>query len=184
MRDQLIIEELRKGNQTIFGVLYEYYSPIESHIIQNKGTKHDAKDIFQNALIIFYKKALLPDFELNAKISTYLFGVSKNLWLNQLRLKKNKSKITIENEHNTVEQQIEMGSCEFNLEVFIKDKLEQLGEPCLSLLIMHTYKKLSMDQITEKLGYANNHTAWQQKYKCLQRLKKSIPFDEIKQHLS
>ena len=183
MRDQLIIDELRKGNQSIFGVLHEYYSPIESHVIQNKGSKHDAKDIFQNALIIFYKKAIVPDFELNAKISTYLFGVSKNLWLNQLRSRKRKENTTNINEPSE-ELKIEIGSDDFDLEVYITNKIEQLGDPCLTLLIMHTYKKLSMDQIAKELGYANNHTARQQKYKCLQRLKKSIPFDDIKQYIS
>ena len=182
MRDQLIIEELRKGNQTVFGVLYDYYSPIESHIIQNKGTKNDAKDIFQNALIIFYKKALDPDFELNSKISTYVYGISKNLWLNQLRENK-KKEITI-TPSEPIQETTEIDDPDFNLELYVLEKIKKLGDSCITILTMHTYKKLSMTEIANELGYANEHTARQQKYKCLQRLKKSIPFDDIKHYFA
>lgn len=49
---------------------------------------------------------------------------------------------------------------------------------------MHSYRKTPMSQIANHFGYANEHTARQQKYKCLQRLKKDTPYHEIKQYLS
>ena len=57
--------------------------------------------------------------------------------------------------------------------------IEQLGEPCRTLLLDFYHGELSMEQISEKFGYTNADNAKNQKYKCLQRLKK-IFFGEVK----
>jgi hypothetical protein len=54
--------------------------------------------------------------------------------------------------------------------------IEQLGEPCRTLLEDFYMGNLTMEQISEKFGYTNADNAKNQKYKCLQRLKK-IFFD-------
>lgn len=50
--------------------------------------------------------------------------------------------------------------------------MENLGEPCKTLLKDFYVYKLSMDEISEKFGYTNSDNAKTQKYKCLQRLKR------------
>jgi predicted DNA-binding protein YlxM (UPF0122 family) len=50
--------------------------------------------------------------------------------------------------------------------------LNQLGEPCRTLLEDYYFQDLSMQLITEKFGYTNADNAKNQKYKCLMRLKK------------
>ena len=50
--------------------------------------------------------------------------------------------------------------------------LEELGEPCNTLIKDFYVHKMSMDDIAEKFGYTNADNAKNQKYKCLQRLKK------------
>ena len=47
-----------------------------------------------------------------------------------------------------------------------------LGEPCKTLLEDFYIQDLSMQTITEKLGYTNADNTKNQKYKCLMRLKK------------
>ena len=64
---------------------------IENYILSNSGTKDDAQDIFQNALVALYSNTQKPSFELTSSISTYIFSISKNLWLKELRRKKNDS---------------------------------------------------------------------------------------------
>jgi DNA-directed RNA polymerase specialized sigma24 family protein len=50
--------------------------------------------------------------------------------------------------------------------------LQELGEPCATLMKDFYVYKLNMDEIAEKFGYTNADNAKNQKYKCLQRLKK------------
>ena len=54
----------------------------------------------------------------------------------------------------------------------MNDSLENLGEPCSTLLKDFYVHKLSMEEISEKFGYTNADNAKTQKYKCLQRLKR------------
>ena len=50
--------------------------------------------------------------------------------------------------------------------------LEQIGEPCRSVLKAYYHQDKSMQQIATEFGYTNPDNAKTQKYKCLTRLKK------------
>ena len=56
--------------------------------------------------------------------------------------------------------------------VLVEQSLEQLGEPCKSLLELYYYDKMTMEDIAETLNYKNAATAKNLKYKCLNRLRK------------
>lgn len=184
MKDDKIIEQLKLGNHSVFKYIYNHYGIIEHYILKNSGNKEDAKDTFQNALIIFYKKALSSNFELTAKISTYLFAIAQNLWLKNLRDTKNNS-VPLNEYHVELEAPTqEAEEPTLALKDYIKQKLLALGEPCLSLIMMHSYQKLSMEVISEKMGYANEHTTRQQKYKCLKRIRKMIPEEDKNRYLN
>ena len=76
---------------------------LKRYVLKNSGDKDDAKDVFQNTLIVFYKKVLIENFELSSKISTYLFSIAKNLWLKKLRDEKFK-RIKLEEHHHESEE--------------------------------------------------------------------------------
>ena len=50
--------------------------------------------------------------------------------------------------------------------------LQQLGEPCKTIIEDFYINNKSMQEICEEFGYTNADNAKTQKYKCLQRLKK------------
>lgn len=50
--------------------------------------------------------------------------------------------------------------------------LDQLGEPCRSLLKAFYHQDKSMQEIAADFGYTNPENAKTQKYKCLNRLRK------------
>lgn len=184
MKDDKIIEQLKLGNHTVFKHVYNHYGIVENYILKNSGNKEDAKDIFQNALIIFYKKALEVNFELTSKLSTYIFAIAQNLWLKKLRDNKHNHSPIDERFSNLEAKTQNTEEPAISLKEYIQQKLLTLGEPCLSILIMHTYQKLSMAMISKKMGYANEHTARQQKYKCLRRIRKMIPEEDKNRYLN
>jgi DNA-directed RNA polymerase specialized sigma24 family protein len=65
--------------------------------------------------------------------------------------------------------EIEKREGEFQL---MTESMTSLGEPCRSILEDFYINGMSMDDISEKFGYTNSDNAKNQKYKCLQRLKK------------
>ena len=54
----------------------------------------------------------------------------------------------------------------------MSEALNALGEPCRSIIEDFYIRDFSMESISDKFGYTNSENAKNQKYKCLQRLKK------------
>jgi len=172
--DELIIAEIRKKNEVALKELYKTHFPMVVHLVcSNSGSEQEAKDIYQEAVIAFYEKVQLPDFVLTCKIKTYLYAVSRRLWLKRLSEKKRfhgnieetESFIRIDEEMNDIEEK--------EIQYLNMSKaMEGLGEPCLTIMKDFYVHNQSMEMISKKYGYTNAENAKNQKYKCLQRLKK------------
>jgi predicted DNA-binding protein YlxM (UPF0122 family) len=61
----------------------------------------------------------------------------------------------------------------------MESALQNMGQPCQTILEDYYLHKRSMQEIAEKFGYTNAENAKNQKYKCLMRLKKLF-FDRYK----
>ena len=145
---------------------------IENHILKNNGTKDEAKDIFQNTLLAFYKNIQKPDFAINVKISTYLFSIAKNLWLKELR---EKTKFTTEEltEDKEIEDKGDYSQKE-ELIYRMTAGVKKLSENCQKLIRLYYYESKSWKEITQQMDYKNEHAARNQKYKCFQKLKQNV----------
>lgn len=172
--DELIIAEIRKRNEVALRELYKMHYPMIVHLVSsNNGTEQEAKDIFQDAMIAFYERVQQPDFVLTCKIKTYLYAVCRRLWLKRLTQKKRyhghvdeaESFLRIDEEMESIED-AELHFHKMN------EAMEQLGEPCQSIIRDFYVHGRSMEDISAKYGYTNADNAKNQKYKCLQRLKK------------
>lgn len=142
-------------------------------ICSNSGTEQEAKDIYQEAVIAFYERAQQPDFVLTCKVKTYLYAVCRRLWLKRLA-EKRRFNISIP-ETETFDEAEEEVRTAMEREVSFQrmdESLRALGEPCRSILQDFYIHDFSMEIISEKFGYTNTDNAKNQKYKCLQRLKK------------
>ena len=86
MTDKGLILLIAKGDRTAFEFLYKnFYKMAEWLITNNSGTKADAEDTFQDALVAFYEKTLQADFEITCSLKTYVYAIVRNLWLKKLR---------------------------------------------------------------------------------------------------
>lgn len=175
--DSELIEGLKTNNGTLIRLLYKkFFGIILKFVVMNNGTEQDAKDVYQNTILVLYHNCSKPEFQLNCQLQTYIFSIAKRIWLKQIGKDKNLARISGENsasdfvEITEDTQYAEQREKEIEL---MEKKLQQLGEPCRTLLTDFYYTRMTMDQIAEKFGYTNADNAKTQKYKCLQRLKKS-----------
>lgn len=172
--DELIVAEIRKKNNVALRELYKAHYPMVVHLVcSNNGTEQEAKDIYQEAVMAFYERAQQPAFTLTCKIKTYLYAVARRLWLKKLAEKKRFGG-SIEEAETFSGIDEEMINFEEREKQFKRmgASLDGLGEPCRSILEDFYLKDLSMEEISSKFGYTNADNAKNQKYKCLQRLKK------------
>lgn len=176
--DEALIVELRKNNQLALKQLYKVnYPMILSLVMNNSGTEQEAKDIYQEAIIHFYEKLQHAEFVLTCKIKTYLYAVGRKLWLQKLAQRSKFVRIEeVEPVAGLEDVATEIEARESTFQT-MEGALGKLGEPCKTILEDFYLRSLTMDQITEKFGYTNADNAKNQKYKCLQRLKK-IFFEE------
>lgn len=168
---QDIVNKIRKQDPATLKVVYrEIYPMVEKYILENSGTKDDACDIFQDALYIFMGKIKSDDFLLTSKLSTFVFGIAKNMWLKRLTEK------TVDANNYASELALNHDEDEeFNRLDRVKQlnlALNRLGEPCRSILIGFYYHKQNMKEIAAAFHYSSPDNAKNQKYKCLLRLKR------------
>ena len=160
----------KKAVETIYR---ENYNMIQALVINNNGSADDARDVFQETMIVLYEKVRAGNFELNCQIKTYLYSVSRRLWLKRLQ-QMNRYAGPIGNIDNEVQVDEDVEDHErVNAEFDMMDKaINSLGEPCKSLLEAYYLQKQNMQEIALNFGYTNADNAKNQKYKCLMRLKK------------
>lgn len=164
MKDQEIFERICQGEEKALEFLYKkYYRMMTKLVITNSGTEQEAKDIYQEALVVFWQKAVSGKLVLTSKISTYLYSVCQNLWRKELDRKRRLSREEKDDveyiEHDKKERAKIINQC-----------IRQLGEKCQKVLMYYYFDGMSMQEIADKLGFANTNTAKTKKYKCKKKL--------------
>lgn len=170
----------RNDRQTVEELYKSHFGMIQSLIINNNGTSEDARDIFQEAMIVLYEKSRSGEFELNCQLKTYLYSICRRLWLKKLnQAQRYVPHINGMEELVPVEEEIEDHEKKNQEYTMMEKALLGLGEPCKSLLEAFYLHKKNMSEIAGSFGYTNPENAKNQKYKCLLRLRKLF-FSEYK----
>ncbi len=175
LKEQELIKGLAVNDKSAIETIYtDNYGIIQSLVLNNNGSEDDAKDIFQEALIVLYEKAKSGGFELNCQVKTYLYSVSKRLWLKKLQKNSRYELQSNGLEETTVYVEEDIGAHEKRNGEFgmMEHAMANIGEPCKSLLEAYYIHKQNMQEIAKAFGYTNADNAKNQKYKCLIRLRK------------
>jgi len=170
---EVILGILNNSEDTLNKLYKAYFAMVLQFILNNNGNEDDAKDVYQETIIILYNKIKEGDFELSSKLKTYIYSVSRRIWLKKLTQNSKKAgNITDYEDVLAVEEDVEQHEEKDLQFVKMQSALDHLGEPCKTIIQDFYIHNLSMQDICEKFGYTNTDNAKTQKYKCLQRLKK------------
>lgn len=172
LESELLQGLARNDRKAVEAIYKANFNLIQALVVNNNGTAEDAKDIFQEAVMVLYRKVQGEGFTLNCLIRTYLYAVARRLWLKRLMQQHRFASAEGEPPAVAVEDDLEAHrrrDAEFEL---MEKAMGGLGEPCKSLLEAFYLRKQSMGDIAAQFGYTNTDNAKNQKYKCLVRLKK------------
>lgn len=165
-----------RQNEKALSHLYTHtLKKVKSYILSNSGTQEDVNDIFQDAVIIFFKSVLENKFDAEHSVDAFIFTISKNLWINAAKRKRKLIHVGIE------EQQL-ASEVHTQLDVIIsKEKrtalniaYSKLDEACRKLLGLVAYEKLSMKELKEKMDLTSENAAKTMHYRCKQSFHKII----------
>jgi len=174
LKEKELLKGLALGDKKAVETIYkDNYNMVQSLVINNNGSAQEAKDIFQEAMIVLLEKARSGHFELNCQIKTYVYSVCRRIWLKKLQ-QYNRYSNEVESMAATVpvEEDVEEYEKRDQEFVMMEKAVGSLGEPCKSLIEAFYIQKRNMQDIATQFGYTNADNAKNQKYKCLMRLKK------------
>ena len=170
---EVVLGILNNSEDALNRLYIGYYPMVLQFILNNNGDEDDAKDVYQEAIIVLYNKIKGGNFELSSKLKTYIYSVCRRIWLKKLSQASKKTN-NISDFEDVIAVEVDVEYHEEKDLQFEKmgSALTNLGEPCKTIIQDFYINNLSMQEICEKFGYTNTDNAKTQKYKCLQRLKK------------
>jgi RNA polymerase sigma factor (sigma-70 family) len=170
-----LLKGVLQHDSGILNYIYRiYYPTIRQHVFANSGNEEDARDVFQETMIVFYRKVKDPDFKLTSSLKTYLFSIAKLIWISHL--KKKQLTITLNDtlldnfrtEHEIISE-IERNE---RLRVF-RQQFDELSSDCKRVLKMFLLK-VPVREITRTMGYKSDQHTKNRRYRCKMSLIKRI----------
>jgi RNA polymerase sigma-70 factor (ECF subfamily) len=140
-----------------------------------KCTHEEARDIYQSSIIAFYDNIIQEKLQqLNGSVKTYLFAIGKNKIL-ELRRAEKKLDFNFVVEEQDLEDVPDSAPAEkeFNLTA-VERCLEQLGEPCRTMLELYYYHGTGLEELALTMHYKNSDTVKNMKSRCLSRLRELV----------
>lgn len=159
--------------QTLTHLYRRAFPVVRRYVQQHGGTAQDAQDMFHDALVVFYEKAVSGTLVLTASASTYVVAVARNLWRRELERRQRYGTIDLDEDHLQLPNETDAAQQEAAT-VSVLEYVEQLGEKCKSILLSFYYFQQPLKQIAATHQYQNVRSATVQKFKCLERLRNSV----------
>lgn len=164
-------QELLTDRERAITRLYrKSFPPVRRYIRRYGGTEQDAQDVFQDALVVFYERAVGGTLVLTAAPGTYLLSIARNLWHHERRRRHQLPADALPDDLDlpaTEEPETETTAA-------VLDYVERLGEKCKQVLLAFYYFQQPLAQIATTHGYSSVRSATAQKFKCLERLRNAV----------
>jgi RNA polymerase sigma factor (sigma-70 family) len=175
--DARILDLIKKGDdEESLAMLYRANQrSVTSYVMRNNGSPDDAEDVLQEAVVALWEKVRSGKFQYEAKLSTFIMGTAKNIWLRRLarRRKEVPEGRNFDNAPNTDPSALDE-LIESDRAKLVHSALNKLGNPCKELLLLFYWEECSLEEIAEKMGFANGETVKSKKYQCKKALEKIL----------
>lgn len=145
--------------------------------MENGGCEQDAKDVFQEGIIIIYRKIKEGNLNLTSSFKSYIYSVCRFLWMKQLSLIKEDSEQLNTYQEYEVLPDISIDEYEKNEQYKLYQKhFKRLEEGCQKLLQLFL-KNIPLKAIADQLGIESQQFVKRKKYKCKEQLVRYIKSD-------
>jgi len=176
-----LLNGIRRNDTIVLQYIYKnFYSKINFFIKKNSGDDDDANDVFQEAIIIIFRKLKANELVLDeCTFETYLYSVCRFLWLKQLdkrKIEKEKIKDNHEYHEDLYDDGLErVADLNERYRLYQKHFIN-LGKDCQKILQLY-FDKVPLKNIAQIMGFKSEKYAKKRKFKCKEYLIKSIKQD-------
>jgi DNA-directed RNA polymerase specialized sigma24 family protein len=180
MTHTMELEDVAAERKVLFMQLYQQAFPLVAKYVHTMGGSfEEARDVFQDALVIYYEKLATSGVTLKYSERSYILGIAKHCWS-----KKNKGN----NRYTSLPDSLQGIAMEETAGASSAEKLLELlhtsGQKCMELLRAFYYDKLPMHKLASLFGFSSERSATVQKYKCLEKVRdivkdKSLTYEDF-----
>lgn len=175
--DAELLAQLKLGASPAFEAVYrQFFKMTAGQVSQFGRADFLPEDIFQESLIVLVRLINKPDFVLTSKLSTLLFGISRNVMLQKAG---RKSEVLVEDA-----KMMRLGTDENEPDpeavaereailVAIEQNMGNIAEDCRDLLQFSFFDKMPQVEIAAKMGYSEAFVKVK-KFRCLEYLRKKV----------
>ena len=177
--DSTLLQALRSEINLDEAIRYLYrtqFSITTAYINQNSGSDEDAEDIFQELMCTFIELVKKDKFRGESSVSTFLYALTRNTWLNELK-KRGRAKLRdekFEKEKETTDMDVSHFMINREMKTYLMQLIDSLGDTCKKILLTFYFDNLAMKEILKILDYENEQVVRNKKYKCLKQLEQLI----------
>lgn len=174
--DEAILDGLKKRDSGIIRYVYkEYYPTIKFLITTNSGTETDAEDVFQDALVVLFKKIAREDLILTSSFKTFLYSICRNLWLQRLDRRVFRNEFLEMEDLSELQENLYLEQPDEEQDKYrlFQQHFLRLSEDCQKILQLFL-GKTSLKEIGEIMGFKTEKYAKTRKFMCKEKLKNSI----------
>lgn len=184
--EQILKGVLRHDNLILQYIYKQYYYKINYFVKKNQGSEDDASDVFQEAIIVIYRKLKENDLIFQkSSFAGYLFSVCRFIWLKQLekrRIEREKLNDTLPFQENLYDENlVELVDKNERYSLYQKH-FATLSPDCQKLMQLF-FEKVPLREIAKIMGYKSEKYAKTRKYKCkeilIKRIKQDTEFKKI-----
>ncbi|HVR84625.1 MAG TPA: sigma-70 family RNA polymerase sigma factor [Planctomycetota bacterium] len=168
-RETELMLRVKAGDRPAFEELYRLYEkPLTNYLFRLSGNRARAEDLLQDAFLRLWKAA--PSYEPSAKVSTYVFRIAHNLFLNDAARRREKALESIDAETRS-DPASDLNRRE--VQSAVQKAVEALPDGEREVLVLSEYNGFKYAEISEILGIPVG-TVKSRMFSAVQRLKEAL----------
>ncbi|MEM9986264.1 MAG: sigma-70 family RNA polymerase sigma factor [Bacteroidota bacterium] len=175
------LAQLAKADRSAMEKLYEQsFGEAAAFVRSHGGSREDAEDVFQEVIIVLFRRLADPDWRPQQRLEGYVYGIARNLWYKTLERRQRLPQAAIEDQAPISAEEGEL------YERSLRERL--LGEHLLALpsncqeIMKWFLAKTSLKEIAKRLNSTVNYIK-KRKHHCQRRLIDAVQADPRYQEL-
>lgn len=150
---------------------------VRSMVLKNGGTSDDARDIFQDSILVLFQNAAKEKFQLTVSNCTYLYSVARNMWLRHIRDTGKITSLDLAGEQTDGTYPADNDQKKERQRLLVKH-LNQISDRCRNIL-KHYFEGMPGEQIASELEFSSYEYYRVAKNRCTESLKQSMKKDPV-----
>lgn len=176
--DETLITAIQNGGREREDALRRVYlmpglrETVIRFVLDNGGSRDDAQDVFQEALVLFDRNLREGRFEGKSALTTYFVAIAKWRWVTLRRQQGRYQELSPAQYDGEVESP-ETETLRAEHRELLAEAMGHVGERCRELLRLYQLE-YAMEEIAAKMGYAGADVAKKEAYRCRMRLREHL----------